>query len=53
VRESSTRHRALNTNPLLTNYSFIARSLALSLALSLQKSMLIRCQMAFVIKALS
>jgi hypothetical protein len=30
---STTRHYAPNTNPLLTNYSFITRSLALSLAL--------------------
>ena len=31
--ESSTRHRVLDTDQLLTNYSFITRSLALSLAL--------------------
>jgi hypothetical protein len=36
--ESSTRHRASNTNRLLTDYSFTARSLALSLALPSAKN---------------
>jgi hypothetical protein len=41
---SSTRHYAPNTNQLLTNYSFITRSLALSLALKTSFNRLIHCE---------